>query len=286
LRKREIVAPLLPSGRIRVRVEGLVHELLPTKRFVGWGRFRPVDERRAEPLGEALPWQREAYLALFPSLRMILLWPDERRRRAGIWWGLPFNASDARQRFRLSAEPAPVLLCDAALGAERFEQALVRVDGDALWFDGVDPRADPQAAAWLRDVATRDEPPAEWRGGLTDMQRRALAFAGVHEAATAQTDLERRLRRALAKADAVLHSFVETSESDGSRGAVIVEWSPREDAGRPGDSPLRYRSRLEADLTVVSSGICLAGRDRDFDLTSLVSVMQDAGHGIYPYDDA
>ena len=74
---------------------------------------------------------------------------------------------------------------------------------------------------------------------------------------------------ALAKADATLHSFSEVLAPDGSVSQLIVEWSERGQVHR-------YRSSINASLTVVSSGICLSGRDRDFDLTSLVSVMADS----------
>src|SRR5262245_1694022 len=113
LQGREVVAPLLPGGRIRTRLGGLVYEFKPRGDFVGWGRFRPVNEREAEPVGEAAPWQRAAYLALFPPLRVILLWPDPGAGPAGLWWALPFNESDARQRFGLDGgAPLPVFLCD------------------------------------------------------------------------------------------------------------------------------------------------------------------------------
>ena len=81
--------------------------------------------------------------------------------------------------------------------------------------------------------------------------------------------LERRLRRALEKADATLLGFGETTNPDGTSAGIVVEWS--DSGGRH-----RYRSVLAPDLDVVSSGICLSGRDGDFDLTSLVSVMAAA----------
>src|SRR4051812_28973819 len=81
LQEQEILAPLLPGGRIRTRVDGLVYEFKPKERWVGWGRFQPVNQHEAVPLGEAMPWQRSDYLHLFPALRVILLWPVEKRRK-------------------------------------------------------------------------------------------------------------------------------------------------------------------------------------------------------------
>ena len=49
----------------------------------------------------------------------------------------------------------------------------------------------------------------------------------------------------------------------------VVEWTTQ--GGR------RHTSAIgKNDLTVISSGICLSGHDRDFDLQSLVGVMEGA----------
>ena len=274
---------------------------------MGWGHFRPLDERTAEPVGEALPWERAAYLELFPLLRVVLLWPDPAGGAGGTWWALPYNGSDARQRLGLDPfEPLPVRLCDPTDGAERFARVLARVDGRTLLFGGPDALADPAHAEWLREALAAAEAPERFRPGLAASERHALLLAQMRaleltnraeeipaaigraaasDAAGRERNprrqrellhrmagiarLERRLRQALAKADATLQSYSETTNPDGSPAGIVVEWS--DSGGRH-----RYRSVLDPDLDVVSSGVCLSGRDGDFDLTSLVSVMAAA----------
>ncbi|QBD82679.1 hypothetical protein EPA93_44615 [Ktedonosporobacter rubrisoli] len=301
LLQRDIIAPLLPGGKIRTRLSGLVYEFKPKTRFTGWGHFRPCNEGEAELVAEALPWERGGYLELFPALRVILLWPEPDPRRPGTWWALPFNESDAKQRFGFSADPLPVFLCDPMNGAERFERVIARVDGQTLWFEGPDTLADPTHAEWLRDTAATAEQTTALLSGLASSERLALLFwqlrqfeqAAIAEQGllsksvrqiqeqsrgqqlawlrrgTARLTLEARLRHALEKADAVLHSYSEIANPDGSLGHLTVEWSEQ-------GNRRRYRSLLDPDLTVVSSGICLSDRDRDFDLTSLVNVMSDS----------
>jgi hypothetical protein len=297
LLERETLAPLLPRGLIRTRLDGLVYTFKPRGSFSGWGRFRPLNEREAEPVGEAWPWERGAYLALFPLLRLILLWPDPNSARPFTWWAIPFNESEARQRFGLVNEPLPVFLCDPTDGADRFARVLARVDGRTLWYDGLDLLSDPAHAEWLRDAAAQEEMSDRFLAGLAASERRALLLHNLrsvetaHAAESAVRDvvlrqgrgeqrewlrrrahaerLEDRLCRALGKADAVLHGYTEIPGRDGLPEALIVEW------GAAGQR-YRYRSTLDPNLAVVSSGICLSGRDGDFDLTSLVSVMHDA----------
>lgn len=300
LQQREIIAPLLPHGKIRVRIAQIVYEFSYRGNFVGWGRFRPLNEREMELLAEAQPWERGGFLELLPALRVVMLWPDTRPQQMGVWWALAFNESDARQRFGLNAEPVPVYLCDPANGAARFERAIVRVDGRTLWFEGPDAHADPTHAEWLRETADHPDEMQAFLPGLARSERQALLYAQMHQleaqsapqrgpqqskqqipgrnrqqqqawlhSARQRNDLEQRLRYALEKADAVLHSYSEQIRGDNEPGEIVVEWSMQ-------GQRYRYRSTVKADLSVVASGICLSERDHEFDLTSLVKVMNDA----------
>ncbi len=293
LLERELVAPLLRGGRIRTRLDGLVYEFRVRERFQGWGRFRPFNEHEARVIEEALPWERGAYLELFPSLRMVLLWPDTGGGPPGTWLALPYNESDARQRFGLSMEPQRVYLCDPMAGAERFERIIVRMDGRTLWFEGPDLLADPQHAEWLRSATAQDARHVSSEpllSGLASSERLAFLLWNIHQLegqlpSTMQSmprprheqrhwledqlrrqNLQEALRHALAKADATLHSYSEVPAADGSISQLTVEWSEH-------GQRHRYRSLLDPQLTIISSGICLSGEDNKFDLTSLVNVV-------------
>jgi len=297
LQERELIAPLLTSGRIRTRLNGLVYEFRVRERFVGWGRFRPTSEAEARLIEEALPWERGTYLEVFPALRMLLLWPDSGGRFSGTWWALPYNEDDARRRFGLPMEPLPVFLCDPMAGAERFERVIVRVDGGARWFEGPDLRADPRHAEWLRDASAAEshEPLEKLLPGLASSERLSLLLWRIHQLELAgaaptgemrppqqrreqrdwltgqarQRVLGEQLRHALSKADATLHSYSEVTANDGSLRHLVVEWSEH-------GQTRRYRSLVDPGLNIVSSGICLSGQDHDFDLTSLVNVMVES----------
>jgi hypothetical protein len=267
---RSIIAPLLPHGKVRTRIDGgMVYEFIPERPFVGWGCFRPRDSRSVMLVAEALPWQRAEYLEQFPALRALLLWPDERRKRAGAWYALPYNASDAMTRFQMPDDPFPVYLCDPSDGAERYERVIVRVDGATCWYDGPDMRADPEHGERLREAQAGVS-----LTGLSSSERRVLVLDQLHQVDVARVQARQRgraveemLRHALAKAGGRLISFREMEATQGQAGYLVVEWSD-------GSETHRYRSTVARDMTVISSGICLSGEDRKFDLTSLVSVME------------
>jgi len=72
---------------------------------------------------------------------------------------------------------------------------------------------------------------------------------------------EKRLRQAPKLGGSELHQFQDRGDY------WTVDWTTADGT--------RHTSAIaKDDLTVVSSGICLSGRDRDFDLQSLVGVME------------
>ncbi len=256
LREGTFLAPLVGRGRARLRVRNLVYEFAVADPRPGWWICQPNDAHRAKIVHAAQPWQRGDYLALWPVLRLVLV---ERLHEAD-WIALPFNSSDAAQRFGL-AGPLVVRLVE---GGQLFERVLGRVEGATVWYDEVDRRADSVKAEQLRDALAAEQATPSV-AGLGAGERAAYALLAQRRAAAAATraaaQVEQRLRHALTVGGARLVGY-EVCE-----GNLRVTWE------RDGQ---RSVALVNANLDTVSAGICLSGEDERFDLVSLVGVVHEA----------
>jgi hypothetical protein len=253
----EFLAPALAGGVVHVRLAGVVCRLKMASRFTGWGIFRPTGPDAACLVRPATLTERRHYLELLPRRLLILCQP------AGThWWTWPAHQAD--HRFP-TAELLPVRFVEEA---QRFEIVAARCDGVQYWFEELDERGDPAAAAFLREALEKMTPPAEVRRPGLSAEHRA-AYAQVYQL---RREVERdrhedRLREALAHGGAELRGYLE--REDGYRVEFQVDGE-------------RHVSVVgKDDLSVQTAGICLSGADAHFDLQSLVGVLREAhGEGV------
>jgi hypothetical protein len=302
------VAPCVRGGRVRARVSGVVQTFAPVPPdFEGWGVFAPMGAR-ARLEGEADLMQVDAYLGLFPVLRVRLA----RQLQGQAWLAYPTSEADMAQRF---GAPRPVIVHLVTEGAT-FEQATVRGNGGVFWFETTDRRADPMPAEQLRDALRAvTEPEALAFKGLAPEMRTVYDLVTQQDAAFIEARRQRELQQRRAAERAYRRDHRRRARDYEMLAATVEEelWY-----GAPGDAPranendqerlrraltlgggelrtandrgdywlvewttasgARHTSAIaKGDLTVVSSGICLSGRDRDFDLSSLVGVIERRG---------
>ena len=252
----EFLAPALGGGEVQVRISGVINRLrVSPPEFRGFGIFRPTSHSAATLVRPATLAQRREYLAFFPLVRLILC-----RREGSQWLALPAHQGD--RRFQI-AGLAPVRMVEEA---QQFDIVRAHFDGASFWFESLDPSRDPATAAWLRQQLAAGTAPNQFeRPGLTPEERLAYALNLAAEARElpAAADPAGQLRAALAQAGAELVEYLE--REDGYRVTYTV-------GGEQHVSAVR-----KDDLTVQVAGICLSGEDQQFDLTSLVGVLREAG---------
>ena len=253
---RKFIAPCTRGGRVRTQIDGLVCIFRPQPRdFSGWGMFQPADTKTAKLLETASLNRIEEYLQQFPAFRFLLV----RSLQHQTWLAFPANLSDMQQRLG-RAKPVPVHLVSEGIP---FEPIVARWDGRAFWFEGCDRRADPLPSEALRQALRESLLPEDLTfGGLVPEMRTAydLAIQGRGEFSPAAKD-ERRLQQALKIGGGNLESFRDRDDF------WQVEWTTP-------NGERQTSAIAKSDLTVMSAGICLDERDRDFDLQSLVGVVE------------
>jgi hypothetical protein len=252
----EFLAPVLRDGGVGVKIGAVRCRLKVTPAdFEGWGIFKAVTFDRAQWIRNASLAQRRKYQALFAQLRLILT-----TREDDQWLAIAAGAAD--QRFNITGLIPPRFVDEGEL----FETIVTRFDGAQFWFEGVDTRADPGAAAYLRESLQKMlDPSSLQRSGLTAEERAAYHLNHTLRRQAIEADErarpEVRLKRALEHAGALLRDFSEqpdvyrvSYEVDGQRHTSVVR---------------------KSNLSVVTAGICLSGRDQDFDLGSLIGVLRE-----------
>jgi hypothetical protein len=297
LRDTQFLAPCMRGGRVRTSVANMIYTFTPQPQdFEGWGIFGPVDEKTAEVVEEPSLPQLAEYLKLLKPLRLRLA----HLLQGQTWLAYPVNESDMQQRLG-AAKPVPVHLVTEAAA---FEPIIARFDGSAWWFDEIDRRAEPQPAELLREQLRQVAMPDTLRfAGMTPEMQVVYELAlqqtdeyqlrlqhqreaqeqreGQHEQRQqrrpqrepertsqsgtrnrqAQRHDEQRLRDALQMGGGDLREFRDRGDF------WQVEWTTR-------NGEYHTSAISKNDLTVISSGICLSGYDRNFDLQSLVGVIE------------
>jgi hypothetical protein len=250
----QFLAPCIQGGRICTRVLGMTYTFTPQpQKSEGWSIFQPIDAHTATWVEDADLPQIAAYMKHLPVVRLRLAY----RLRGQTWLAYPTSEADFQQRFG-TVRPVRVHL---VVGTP-FEQVIACGSGNAYWFVDVDRRSDPAIATTLATALEQKVAVDELRfKGLTPEMRSLYQLVAQHAGlAPIQSD-EQRLRNALKLGGGNLVQFQEHADY------WTVDWTTAD--GRQHTSAI-----TKTDLTVVSSGICLSGRDRDFDLQSLVGVIE------------
>ncbi|RCJ14601.1 hypothetical protein A6S26_10870 [Nostoc sp. ATCC 43529] len=252
----QFLAPCVKGGRVRTRVAGMVYTFRPKpSKFEGWGIFQPLDEKTATVVEEADLPQIAEYLQHFPQIRLRLA----HQLRGQTWLAYPVNEADVRQRLQVVKPIAIHLVTEGII----FDQIIVRWNGQSCWFEEIDRRTDPAIVETLQSAVKQLVPVEELQfKGMTPEIRTVyeLATARIDGFAQPQQD-EKRLKKALQMGGGELKQFQDRGDY------WTVDWTTADG--------VRHSSAIaKTDLTVISSGICLSGYDRDFDLQSLVAVIE------------
>ncbi|MDF5711021.1 MAG: hypothetical protein PUP90_25955 [Nostoc sp. S4] len=252
----QFIAPCIKGGRLRTRVAGMVYTFIPKpSKFEGWGIFQPVDEKTATVLKEADLPEIAEYLQQFPQIRLRLA----HQLRGQTWLAYPVNEADMRQRLQVVKPIAIHLVTEGII----FDQIIARWNGQSCWFEEIDRRTDPAIVETLQSAVKQLIPVEELQfKGITPEIRTVYKLAtGRIEGFTQPQQDEKRLKKALQMGGGELKQFHDRSDY------WTVDWTTADG--------VRHSSAIaKTDLTVISSGICLSGCDRDFDLQSLVGVME------------
>lgn len=276
LTERVFVSPVYRNRWIATRIDRIIYRFKIPNTRPGWYRFQPTSQNKARRIGPADMLEIEQYLKMVDRLRLIML-----RREGDVLLGIPFKTN--KFGFKVN-DIYPVRLVSDDM-AQEFDEVLCRFDGANIWYETVPLNNDPARSEYLRtSLESRINPSDLSFQGLRYEEKTAYAIKyqlileeGERERRMAAEERQRqrrleeerlmrdsrhRVKRAVEHGGGVFRNFFER----GDNFSVTYQVDGEE-----------YTSTIAKDrnLTVLTAGVCLSGRDNDFDLTSLISVLRE-----------
>lgn len=279
-----IMAPLIPGAKVRVRINGIVCELKPDdQRFAGWALMKPNENGTAQVIGPAPLAQVKQFQSMLPRFHLVMVMEAQ-----GSWWAVAANSSDARMQISGAVQ---VCLADRI---SSFDTVWARFDGASFWFEELARRRNPVVARKLRESLAQEVFPEDLVCPEMTPQERfayAIVFYEQRPELLAMSQPTPGSAPNSKSARPVLPTFnyeewFATTEAGRLQRAVQHAGARLDAYWRDGGTPEAVTVRMMVDgethvvtvnsgnFGVISSGICLSGRDHEFDLASLVSVFR------------
>jgi len=272
---RVIVSPVFNNCQIVTKLSGLLHTFLIRPTEPGWHRFKPIDLKRADCIGQADFFEVSEYLKLLPKIRITLVF-----RQGMVYYGVP--TKNNKYGFK-SSDLVPVLLPGDT--ATDFSTCLCRFDGMNVWFQSVDVACDLYRVDFLSASLTRQILPEALRcPGLALEERMAysIRFKMDEVERLEKVEAEKREREEKSRAERLRHERLRDKSIKGDvefAGGTFIKSVEKTDHFSvtyevDGDT---YTSVVSKEPTrqILSAGICLSGTDREYDLKTLVSVIRE-----------
>jgi hypothetical protein len=262
---QDFTAPV-PSrnGSVFVVQEGIPYRFNLSVAVPGWYMIHPVGLRRAEVGALAEEWQRIMFLEALPRFLCIVV-----AMMGDIVIVVPYNISDANQRGWKDGEPSPVYLVSEHLQA--FDIILARRMGGILYYDRIDSNlvdkevTDARACIMMESVnALEINLNANWQNAyafvhqrVMDERKEALRKLQYEQNARSKDDLNWHLN--------FMGAILLEEQHIGDRIVVTYSYGEHE-----------HKLTVDKSMKLVSAGICIAGTEREHNLSSAVAVIERA----------
>lgn len=248
LQNQEILASYFPEdSSVAVRIKKILYKFKIAKRgSAGVGVFKPLSFKFAEFVRDASQEEVVNYFRLFPRVKAIVAFQTK------YWYAFPANLT-AYKKINFDGL-FPLLMAE---GIQQCDYVIASFDGLNLWFNEIDFRADVEKIENMRQVVKGKKGSIK---GFSPEDKEVISLARKNKEEQEKLTLEGRLKHVFLERGAKLDGYTE----HGNR--IEIKWQS--------SSGEYYTTVADKDnLSVMSAGICLSGRDKDFDLQSLVGVI-------------